>query len=174
MRALFISENYLRTNFNISENLQSQFIIPAIRNAQFIKYQAIVGTDLYKRLEDGIMEEDLNDDEKELLEMSKPFIAYSAIVDLVVTTNVKIDNIGVNITSDERVNTLGVKDMFQIKDYYQHKADFYCMALQNFIFNNKEKYPELSECQCRKIKSNLYSAATCGLNLGGPRGKIRR
>ena len=45
MEALFISENYLRTNFQISENLQSQFILPAIRNAQYIKYQAKMAED---------------------------------------------------------------------------------------------------------------------------------
>lgn len=171
MEVLFISENYLRTNFQISENLQSQFILPAIRNAQYIKYQAIVGECLYKRLVDDIINKSLTDDYKELLEHSKLFIAYSAMVELCVISNIKINNIGLNITSDDRVQTLQVTDMFRIKDYLQHQADFYCKDLQNYLLNNKNKFAELGCCQCNKIYKNLYSAASCGVNLGGARGK---
>lgn len=171
MEALFISENFLRTNFQISENLQSQFLIPAIRNAQFIKYQSIIGEGLYKRLVNDIVNNSLTADYKDLLEHSKMYLAYSAMVELCVISNIKINNIGINIASDDRVQTLGVDDMFRIKDYFQHQADFYCKDLQNYLLNNRAKFPELSECQCRSIKSNLYSAASCFVNLGGARGK---
>lgn len=171
MEVLFVSENYMRTNFQISENLQSQFLLPAIRNAQFIKYQAIIGEVMYNRLVEGIKNDDLTDAEKDLLNHSKLFIGYSAMVDLCMMTTAKIDNIGVNITSDDRVQTLQIKDVFQVKDYLQHQADFYCKTLQNFILNNKHQYPEIDQCQCRKIESNLYSSASCGVNLGGQRGK---
>ena len=30
--------------------------------------------------------------------------------------------------------------------------------------------PELSECECYKVKSNTYSAASTGIWLGGARG----
>lgn len=168
---LLISENFLRTNFQISENLQSQFIIPAIRNAQFIKYQTVVGECLYNRLLEGVEEGDLTDEEKLLLEHSKMFIAYSAIAELCEITSFKINNIGVNQTGDDRVTNYSVKDVMFIKQQFINHADFYLKDLQNFLLNHRDDYPELSECQCRQIKKNLYSAASCGVNLGGARGK---
>jgi len=40
--------------------------------------------------------------------------------------------------------------------------------------DNRSSFPELNECDCRRIESNLYSAATCGIFLGGVRGKSKR
>ena len=47
-------------------------------------------------------------------------------------------------------------------------------AIQLEVINNKKDYPELSENQCHKIKSNLFSSATTGLWLGGVRNPNRR
>jgi len=68
------------------------------------------------------------------------------MVELCVISNIKINNIGLNITSDDRVQTLQVTDMFRIKDYLQHQADFYCKDLQNYLLKNKDKFAELSCC----------------------------
>ena len=58
--------------------------------------------------------------------------------------------------------------------YYQTKVDAYCLELQQWLLQNKESIPELTECHCRKLSSNLHSAASCGIFLGGSRGKKRR
>ena len=70
-KVLIISENYLRSNFMISDNVQTKFIIPAIETAQEIGFQTIVGSCLYKRLLQGIADNNLNDNEIELLNIAK-------------------------------------------------------------------------------------------------------
>ena len=65
-KVLLISENYLRSAFMISDNVQTKFILPSIQNAQEMEFQTVVGNCLYKRLLEGVAENNLNDNEKEL------------------------------------------------------------------------------------------------------------
>lgn len=171
MNILLLSENNFRNITNVSSNIQSKFVLPAIRTAQDIKFQSVVGTTLYNVLLEKVADGSLDNQYKELVDKAQMFLAYSAIAELVVIANFKIDNIGINQTNDENARSLDVKDTFQLQQYYQNKADYYCIILQDFIYNNLKLFPEIDDCQCRKIHSNLYSAASCGMNLGLARGK---
>lgn len=172
---LLISENYLRTNFNISDNVQSKYLLSAIRQAQEINYQSVVGGAMLRKLttliSEGKIKKAENDIYKQLVDASQMFLAYSAICELIVIVNIKIDNIGVNMTSDENVEVLGLDDMFRMQDYYRTKADYYLNMLQNWIVNNINSLPEINSHQIHDIYSNMYSSASCGVNLGGARGK---
>jgi hypothetical protein len=170
---LLISENFLRSNFSISDNVQSKYLLSAIRQAQTFNFQQVVGTKLYEKLQDLVRTNGFteNDPYKELLDKAQLFIGYAAIAELCVIVNVKIDNIGLNFTSDENVEVLGISDMFQLQKYYIDKADYYKNILQRFILKNVSKYPEVMPNEIEEIYSNLYSAASCGVNLGGARGK---
>ena len=55
--------------------------------------------------------------------------------------------------------------------FYQAKADNYCLDLQHFLLDNRADYPELTSACCHHIESNLHSAATCGIFLGGARNR---
>ena len=83
----------------------------------------------------------------------------------------KIANAGVVKTPDENVQVVDLPDMASTQAYYQAEADSAALDLQNFLLNNRSDYPELTQGDCHRIHSNLYSAATCGIFLGGPRAK---
>lgn len=170
-KVLLISENYLRSAFMISDNVQTKFILPAIQNAQEIEFQTVVGNCLYKRLLEGVAENNLSPSEKELLYIAKRFIGYAAIAELVTISTFKISNIGLHKTSDENVETLPTSDVMLVKKQYIDKADFYKKRLQEYLLRNQGEFPELSCCDCHNIKKNLYSSASCNVWLGGPRGK---
>lgn len=172
MEVLLISENYLRSAFMISDNVQSKFILPAIKDAQDTHYQTIVGSCLYKRLLNGIENDDLNEHELALLNISKRFIGLMAIAELCVIATFKINNIGLNKTSDDKVETFDVEDTMFVRDHYINEADFYKKRIQEWLLANKSSFPELDCCQCDSLRANLYSASTCGIWLGGPRGKL--
>ena len=170
-KVLIISENYLRSNFMISDNVQTKFIIPAIETAQEIGFQTIVGSCLYKRLLEGIANNDLNDNEIELLNIAKRYIGLRSIAELCTLTTFKINNIGLNSTRDENVETFDVEDTMYVRNHYINQADFYAKRLQEYLLRNSDAFPELDCCDCHNIRKNLYSAASCGIWLGGPRGK---
>lgn len=176
-RVLLISEDLVKELTNMSDNMQGKLINPAIAEAQEAGLREILGDCLMDRLlelvETGEIEFAENAMYKKLLDKAQYYLAYQVITNIMILTAVKIDNSGLMQVNDERTQNISIEDSFQLRDFYQKKADFYQSRLQRFILKNKKSYPELSGCDntCAEIKSNLYSAASGGLWLGGKRGR---
>lgn len=175
-KVLLVSEDYIKTYSNLNENVWGDYLLPAIREAQNIGLQSILGSCLYNALlgmvDDGSITDLENVAYKTLLDdYIQDYLMYQAITDLVSIIGVKLANLGVAISNDERIINLTEDERNNIKQYYQIRADWYCRRLQEFILENKDAYDELDECQCSKIKANLDSAASTGLWLGGFRGR---
>ena len=111
---------------------------------------------------------------KTMVDHCQYYLAYKTLVDVTNKVSYKIGNFGVTKTQDENLQVATQDEIAKMQYYYQSKADACCLDLQNFILENKADYPELSDCACRKIEANLHSAATCGIFLGGARGRIKR
>lgn len=175
MEALLTSENFVKEISSISDNLAGKYILPSIREAQEIKFRGVVGDTLLAKLKalvaGGTIGATENAAYKALLDKAQYFIAYSAIVEVAVKVSFKIANAGVVKTGDDNVQNADKPDIDSLRSYYQAKADSCCLDLQNYILNNKADFPELTEGDVHRIHDNLYSAATCGLFLGGARGK---
>lgn len=168
---VIISEDFVRSNTNVSKNIQDKFIQSAVREATDIDFEQIVGADLLDKLKNLILKNEVglpvNRKYKKLLEISKYFLAYSAVTRLIVISSVKIDNIGANVTNDDKATTIDFDDLFRLEKYYQNKADVYKKKIQDYLHKNKSDFEELNYVQ----DSNLYSAASTGIWLGGARGK---
>ena len=173
---LLTSESFVKDVTSISDNLAGKYLRPSIREAQEVKYRGIVGDALLAKLKAlvgaGEIAQEGNEAYKALVDRSQYFLAYSAIVEVAAKVSWKIANAGVVKTPDERMETASEVDMAKVQAYYQSKADSECLDLQNYLLDNRAAYPELAECDCNRIKANLYSAATCGIFLGGARGKM--
>lgn len=170
---LITSEAFVKNTTPIFDNIGGKYIQSAIREAQEIRIKGVLGSPLLARLKElcksGEIEK--NSDYKELLDQCQMATAYQAISELARITSYKITNKGVVKTNDERVENATESEIIRTQDYYRAKADFYVSELQRFLLDNRSKYPELSETACNAIRSNLHSAASCGLWLGGTRGK---
>ena len=168
----FIDPELVKQITNVSDNIEGKVLGPAIIEAGNA-LRDIVGDALCDKLEELISTEKIDLDEnanyKLLLDKSQYFLAYTAAALTTTLTAVKIDNFGVSRSTDEHIESLSLSDVFTISEHYQRVADDYCHKLQNWILKNKKKFPELTENQCNDIKANLYSAASCGIWLGGTR-----
>lgn len=175
---LLTSENFVKAVTSISDNLAGKYLRPSIREAQDIGLRGILGDTLLEKLKrlvaEDVIEEEANADYRTLLDRAQYYLAYMAVVEVAGKVTYKIVNSGVAKTQDENLQTASAEEISQMRFYYQSKADHACVELQNFLLNNRASFPELSEGDCNRIHSNLYSAATCGIWLGGPRGKIMR
>lgn len=109
-----------------------------------------------------------------LVDRCQYYLAYTTIVEVTNKVSYKIGNFGVAKSTDENLQVATQDEIAKMQFYYQSKADSACLDLQNFLLDNRADYPELTECACHKIESNLHSAASCGIFLGGARGKKRR
>lgn len=172
---LLTSAEFVKAATNCSDNINEKVMQTAIREAQEINLQSVVGSKMLNKLKKLVNDDSIykgkNCAYRGLLNEAQYFLAYTVLTKLCMITTFKIDNIGVSKTSDERIESLGVEDTLLIQDFYQKKADYFQMSLQNYILANRFYLPEIDENRCYDIHANLYSAASGGLWLGGRRSK---
>lgn len=177
MKKIFlISPEFVKSFSNISDNLSDKYLMTSIAEATDIHYQKIVGSCLLKKLYDLIAENEIDNEEnaiyKDLLDISKYFIVYKTIEQIIPIIAVKISNIGANQTNDVNANSLSFNDSMKVAENYHNKADFYALRLQEFLRENQSKIAELDcSCSCNKLGANITSTESSGIWLGGARGK---
>ena len=190
---LFTSEEKVKGLTAISDNVESKYLLPAIREAQDIYLREIIGDPLMGKLAALIGSGQLlgsfsessfslafsqsvgaNQKYKTLLSKAQYYLAYKAVAELIPKVSFKVANMGLVKTSDDNVQNASYNEIVLQRDYYVSRADYYCLMLQNFLLENKADYPELSERKANQINATLNSAASCGIFLGGARGKVIR
>lgn len=185
---LLTSEEKVKGLTAISDNIEGKYLLPAIREAQDIYLQEIIGQPLLNALKQyvehgtsGAFNNSFNSSfrnggnenpaYKLLLEKLQYYLAYKAVAELIPKVSFKVTNMGSVKTSDDNVQNAGLNEIILQRDYYISRADYYCLMLQNFLLENKNNYPALTECKINQIRATLKSAASCGIFLGGARGK---
>lgn len=168
---LLTDEKFVKGLTPIDENLANKYLRSALIEAQEIDLREILGSCLLDNLKGMVKDNSLEGDYLELVEKCQYVLAYKAITSLCFQCTYKVANTGVVTTSDDNVTNLSWSDLVGLRSYYTHKADGFVYQLQTFLLQNKSAFPELKECDCVRIKSHLRTAATCGLWLGGVRGR---
>ena len=172
---LLSSENFIKSVSEISDNVAGKYILSSLREAQEVGLKGILGDGLLSVLKAMVagaqVDVPANTMYKQLLERCQYYLAYSTLVEVCMKVSYKIGNFGVAKTTDENMQLASHEEIVKMQYYYQSKADGCCYELQGWLLDNRESFPELDECSCRRIESNLYSAASCGIWLGGSRGK---
>lgn len=171
---LLTSEAFVKSVTNVSDNLAGKYILPSIREAQEQGLKSILGDCLLSKVKHLFNTDSLVGIYKELVDHCQYYLAYAAIVEVTNKVSFKIGNFGVAKSTDENLQVASYDEIVKMQYYYQTKVDAYCLELQQWLLQNKGEIPELTECHCRRLSSNLQSAASCGVYLGGGRGKIRR
>ena len=173
---LLSSEAFIKAQTNISDNVAGKFILPSLREAQEVGLRGILGQALLAKLKDIVAHGrgGTSGPYTELLDRCQYYLAYSTIAEVVQKVSYKIGNFGVTKSSDENLQVASQDEIAKMQYYYQSKADSCCYDLQAWLLANRADFPELTESCCRRMHSNLYSAASCDIFLGGARGKVLR
>lgn len=174
---LLSSGAYVKAVTNISENVAGKYILPSLREAQEIGLRGILGDTLLDYLKvlvaAGTLDDEGNEAYAALVDRCQYYLAYSTVAAIIPKVTWKVGNFGLTRTSDENLQPASLDEMDKAITYYQSKADACCLDLQNWLLNNRSSFPQLTAGAAHRIHDNLYSAASCGIFLGGPRGKGR-
>ena len=174
---ILTSEKFVKSVTSVSDNIAGKYILPSLREAQEQGLKGILGDALLAKLKGLVANKEIDLESnvayKILLDRCQYYLAYAAIVEVTNKVSYKIGNFGVAKTTDENMQVASQDEIGKMQYYYQSKADAHCLDLQNFLLQNRTNYPELTENCCHTIESNLHSAASCGIFLGGARGKRR-
>lgn len=172
---LLTSETFVKSVTSISDNVAGKYLRPSMLEAQEQGLRGIVGDSLMGKLKslvsDGSIDDTDNAMYKELLDRAQYYLAYSSVVECAMKVSYKVGNFGVGKSSDENLQVASQDEIAKLRYYYQSKADGCCLQLQQWLLDNRDSFPELDGRQCGRMESNLHSAATCGIWLGGPRGR---
>lgn len=173
---LLTTEELIKQYTNINDNTSAEYISPAIYMAQKNDLEAILGTKLVRKLQELVQSNMIDEYDfeyyQELLDdYVTDFLAYATIVRLIPIVSFKIGNNGVVITSDEKVVNMNYDEVFNIKEYYQQQVDYLRYRMQKYLLKNYDKFKELNQSTIDGIRSNLLSASSSSIFLGGVRGK---
>ena len=174
---LLISEDYIKSITNVSDNIAGDYLLPSIKLAQDIDLESTIGTQLLEKIQELIYNNDISNQDNSMYKLLldnyiQPFLAYCTIKHIVPTVAYKLVNQGVVRTEDEKSYNVTSNEVDKTADYYSNLANTYKKRLQLFLIANYNEFPELINWKSiADIRANLYSAAGCNVNLGGPRGK---
>ena len=174
---ILISEDYIKSTTNISDNIAGDYLLPSIKLAQDIDLESTIGTKLLEKIQELIYNNDISNKDSEMYKLLldkyiQPYLAYATIQHLTPTVAYKLANQGIIRTDDEKSYNITSNEVDKVADYYSHIANTFKKRLQLFLIANYNEFPELLNWKSiADIRANLYSAAVCNVNLGGPRGK---
>ena len=174
-KILLVSEDFVKTNSALNENIWNKYLIVAIREAQDINLQTYLGECLYKTIlgmvADNSITAETNESYKALLDdYIQPYLLYQVQANIIPTINVKLGNIGSVVSNDEHIATLSQGNIDLVQSDFQHKADFYAQDMLNFILNHSSEF-NLDECACKELRAHLDSSASTSIWLGGLSGQ---
>lgn len=178
---LLSSEKRIKAVTNISDNVAGKYILAALRQAQEVGLREFLGDCLLDRLKvlatpdpethDRPIDQQENAAYKDLVDRAQDYLAWASVAEVCNMVTNKVANFGVAKTSDENLQPVGTDDLGKQQYYYQAKADSSLRLLQRWIRANDESFPELDGCACTANGPELLSSASCGMWLGGPRGR---
>lgn len=176
---LLTNENYIKSNLDISDNISPKFLQSAMVDAQTIYLRSVLGDALTDKLESLVGNGDIKNQDnvmyKTLLDAYvQRVIMWEVRKEIAHTTTYKIGNFGVVKSNDENLAVATKDEVVSDREFSIAKRDAYTYRMQNWLLDNKTAFPELTENNCNMIKSNLHSASSCGIWLGGVRGKMKR
>ena len=152
---LLISEKTIKENSLVSNNVDGKYIQNAIRTAQDISLQPIIGQKLFERLCEGVSKQNLTELETELISTYiQPVLLNAVMSDLVLQLSYKFRNIGTVQTTDTNIMMPSLNELQYIREDYNMKAAFYMNRLSDFLEANCTKFKQYPGCECGKLKAN--------------------
>lgn len=172
-QTLLISEDTIKSNTTISDNLEGKVLYSTIQRVQDIKLQAIIGTELYRGLQERIANNTLTDADKYLLDVFiQPFLLESIIADLYFESAGQLHNAGLIQPNDQHYYQVDRDNRLTLQEQHLNYADQYKKLMQQYLSENQTLYPELEGSDLDYLyPEQLYSAADCPIWLGGVVGK---
>ena len=165
-----ISEEILKSEGLIDDNLYGGLLKPAIQLAQDKGLQPLIGGPLYDAICDMVASDTIKDREnnkyKYLLdEYIIPYLLFQTLAECAVPISWKFKNQGLIESNTEWVTRPSMKDFQYIVQKYENDAVFYGNRLTDYLTANSSDYPEYHRHICGKMSANPRQYKT-GLYLG--------
>jgi hypothetical protein len=141
----FFSENWLKANTAITQNVDYEDIRPFIEPAQDQLIKVRIGKSLYDRLVEAIVNGDWNNDELELLKLVRPAAAYYTVYLALPFLQTKIKNKGLVKGTDQYIQTISKDDMLSLRQEVLQMSNYYMARVEEWLCNYSYLYPQYQD-----------------------------
>jgi hypothetical protein len=150
-----ISEDTLKTETILNDNVSAEYFGPSIECAQEIYLQQLIGTSLLNDLCEKVRDNRLNDDDKTLLdEYITPYLKFKVLAEVTLPIAFKYRNAGIVQTNNEYVYNTGLKDAQQLATHYDQRANFFAIRLTDWLCANSTKFPAYHNTTTGELSPN--------------------
>ena len=175
---LLISEETLKEESLINDNVDSALVLPAIVLATETGLQPAIGTKLLRKVQglvnDGSISDPVNAKYKELLDIHiTNYLCYKVMSEIQIPLNYKFRNNGMVKNQDDKLINTELKDVMFLSTYYNDRADFFLKIMNEYLIANTTYFPEYNQYTFGDGLQSKDATYDCGIYLG-PSEKIRR
>lgn len=145
MAVLFISEDYVKNNSIIDDNVDMKLILPSIRDCQELRVLPILGTPLYEDLITKISAVPTTltaDDIKLLDDYIAPCMLQWTIYECTVSMLFKYRNKSVATKRSENSTHIDYEQLQFLRDEWKNKAQEREARMINYLCDNETLYPK--------------------------------
>lgn len=162
--AILVSEQRMKQWTALDENVRVEEITPFIINAQDIYLQDTLGTKFYTRLKEGVIANDLNADEIELLnEYIAPTLMQYALYLMLPTIKYKIVEKGILSGTSEETAATNLDELKYLRQTTLDMAQFYNKRLVEYLIDYPGKFPEYETAGTKGMYPNKKTPYFSGL-----------
>lgn len=139
---LFISEQTLKDRSLLQDNVDPKLIKPTIKMAQDMYIEPILGTGLYRELQEQIAADDLSVENKTLLDnYITDCLCWYVQAEMVMSLGFKFTNKNVLRKTSENSDVPSISELFDLEERTKNKAEWYAQRITNFLCEYNEDYP---------------------------------
>jgi len=143
LKVKFISTIYLKENTTIEDNVDDNKLVPFIYASQDTHIQQSLGSTFYNRLKSGIVNNDLNTDEEDILrDYIQPCLAQWAFYEVYPFLNYKATNKAVSKENSEWSQASELDEIKYMRNSIRDLAEFYLKRLNTFLCDYSTLFPE--------------------------------
>ena len=144
-RTLLISEEYIRENSVISNNVEYGLLKHLIYAVQDFKLKEVIGSDLFDEimLQGSTTPDTFSTDNKKLCdEYILPFLNWHLMAECCLSLKFKFTNVGVMENRTDNSDASATSDLQIIAKRYRTVADGYGQKMIDYIRGNLTKFPK--------------------------------
>lgn len=142
MAAFFISEEKLKQNSLINENVDDKIIRPLLIMVQDMYIQPAIGSGLYNELINQIDNSTLTAANITLItDYIQSSVIWWIMAEAPMSITYKFRNKGVQTQNSDNSSPASIEDLISVADNYKYKAEWYTKRLSNFLYANSITYP---------------------------------
>lgn len=138
----FITPTYLREKTPMQDNVDDDLIVPFITQAQDLDLQQIIGETFYDTLKNGVVNNNLNNDEDYLMRnYIQPMLAQHSFYRVYPHLLAKPTNKSVSKERSEYSEPVAFEELKYMRNLIRDTAEFYSKRLQKYLYDNSSKFP---------------------------------